>query len=426
MEHINYVEILKKKLQSLFEKEDWSEKDFSEVFYATDSKIQVIWILNDWVKDGKYIEESMRVAEILKNDRDPIINSEEDKNAKDGKDINFIHTVRGSLPYLLEKITASLKTEYYTRILDVTEDLLNDKNIYVRAHAVTALLSLSYNVYATNRNDGTPFNFEDRERVRVLALRVLNENHVYPRVLEFVTRVFDRLRRLNENDAKVFFDYLLYKNIEEKTYNPDYVLENVAPLLIYYAEFRIKIKDNFNDTFFKELLISVIKTAPPRLKSTLVWHIWKVIEEDASCLGAFEKYIDIIFEGDFQKETVGQLEILMEKVFSIDQNLGIIIFKKYINYIEKRQTNEMLWLLSVQDFLPKIADFDADIFLESLKSLVGIWRKGNAYIGDYKNLFNSFTYIKEKTKRELVRYEVLKIFSEMHKIKSEVLESYED
>ncbi len=45
---------------------------------------------------------------------------------EEGEDPRLIYTVRGTVPWLLQTLIATLKTEYYPHILDIVEKLAID------------------------------------------------------------------------------------------------------------------------------------------------------------------------------------------------------------------------------------------------------------------------------------------------------------
>lgn len=97
MDRNKYIEHIKEKIQTLFQQDIWTEENLNQIVRPTDSysRTQVIWIMSDLVKEGKFLDAAMRVAEIYKDDADPLPNSDEDGKIRKNEDISYIVTVRG-------------------------------------------------------------------------------------------------------------------------------------------------------------------------------------------------------------------------------------------------------------------------------------------------------------------------------------------
>jgi hypothetical protein len=65
--------MLKEDLLKLFKKQNW-EKEI-DIFYPG-SRIDIIWIMSDFVKEKKYIPEALEIAKIYVNDLDPTVENE--------------------------------------------------------------------------------------------------------------------------------------------------------------------------------------------------------------------------------------------------------------------------------------------------------------------------------------------------------------
>jgi hypothetical protein len=396
-------DVIKNKLVELFQKEGWV-KDLPDFFSSM--KTDIIWIMVDFVKDGKYLDEAMQMAENYINDKDPGIDDVANQEILKGKEYSGIVSVRGTLAWLLQALIARLHTDYYPRLVSLVERLAKDEVHYIRQQATYPLSALTINIYARKNKDETVFDFKDEDRRRVLDLSffMLKENRDYPRVLEYLVQVFDRLRLLSEEQAKNEINTFLFSKDGE--FNPIYITEKVAPLLIYNAEYRKDANDGFQDKYFKDLLIDVISKGEPRLRSTIVWHIWKTIEDNQENYQRLKPYISHIFNGDFDFEPIGQYDILIEKVMHCSGQDGIELFKKELDYIAKSLPNikpepgGQIWFHNAENSIDKVAELEPGSLPKLLTIMRDIYFK-NGYIGDIKRMFSAYKKAPEPLLAEL-------------------------
>ena len=388
---------LKEQLNKLFEESNWRERFLD--FYPG-WKIDTLWAVVELVREGKFLPQAMWVAEYLAEDPDPSLEDPSNQDVLKGEEVKPILTVRGTVAWLVGAIIGRLDTTYYHRAINVVEKLCNDRAVYVRQMATYPLTGLMVNIKAAKNPDGTDFKFEqaDRDRVTGLAFSMLEANRSYPRVLEVLVNVFDRMRFLDEEQAMHVLRFFLYQKNDE--YQPDYVTHNIAPLLIFFAEFR---KDSFsafsllsfNPANFQNLLREVIKTARPRLKTTIVWHFWKTIESDPKTYAQLKKYVPRFFEGEFQEEPLSQYEFLAEKVLVQSPEEAVWIFKQEIEYLKRALEKQIgredwtIWFHNPEDLVEAVAQCDPD----SLANILGVLRNislKRGYVGNLARIFSSY------------------------------------
>lgn len=408
---------IKDRLLKLFEEQNWRD-GFSD-FYPSWG-IDIIWIMSDFVKEGKYLPEAMWIAEYLVNNPDPTVDDRANKDILDGKDSSSIVTVRGSLAWLINSILARLDASYYHRCINLLEQLGNDEVVYVRLQATYPLAGLAQNIRAERKPDGTPWGFakEDKERALSLMFSMLDANRQYPRVMEGLTNVFEKLRFLSEEQAMYVLRSFLYQKNDE--FYPDYVTHNIAPVLIFFAEFRKDHTPEFNSKPFQELLAKVIRTSSSRLKSTLVWHFWKTIENDPKTYPRFKPYIPLLFEGDFQQEPLGQYEFLIEKILLQSPVDAVEYFKLELGYLKRALAKKLehedwtLWFHHPEDIIDAVAEHDPHSLPAMLNVLKDIaLRRG--YVGDITKIFSSYKKARPDLQEQLSReitpmYEILRQF----------------
>jgi hypothetical protein len=211
---------------------------------------------------------------------------------------------------------------------------------------------------------------------------MLNENLQYPRVLEYLASVFDGLRDLDEDKATQVLKAFFYDSKTGKL-QPEYLTSHVAPLAIYYAEFR-KTLGTFDDTLFKEFLSNLIHIADDRLKSTFIWLFWKTLEENKEALPQLKRYIDLVFQIEFDEQPVHQMEFLVEHILPIDVEYGINLFERFLDYIIKGLDTKKLekkWLVVFNsgDILKQIEKYKPELLPGILRRLLKIYSSQSRY-----------------------------------------------
>jgi len=424
----------KTKLVELFKKPNW-ENDLDNMAYAAGSKVELLWAAADLAKEG-YVHEVIKIARHYQFDPDPSLDDECNKDVIKGEEYRAIVSVRGTLCWLLQNIVATLETSYYGEILDMlegTESDTNDRkklrlatgeNLYVRQQATIPLDLLVANMLATKNKDGTPFNFGEENRIRTeaLAFRMLKENKNYPRVLEYLANVFSRIRNLDEAKAEHVLNTFFYKS--RGALNPDYLVEHVAALAIYYAEFRetAGLSGNFNSGWFKSFLKQLIRDSSPRLNGSFIWLFWKTLKDDISVFPKFKVYIPLFFEPPYQGEIIHQIEFLIETIFDKYQDDAIELLEKMLDYVqiilskEKDKTN--IWL-SFDAVVQKIAEKEPEKLIDLVNKVAIIWKRGG-FIGDLNVIFKSYEKA-PKEKQVKLKNQLQGIYKELASIKPDII-----
>jgi hypothetical protein len=404
---MSYRDILKKRVLRELEDPDWENLLGKEY-----GKFDIIWILADLVQEGQFVEKALRVAELYTHDPDPAPGFDNlNEKIEKGEDISNIYTVRGSVPWLLQKIVATFKTEYYPRVLNVLEELAGDESLYVRQQVPAALSALTINMYAKKNQDGTPFGFTDADKSRAVSLawKMLRENTNYPRVLESVVGVFDKPRiTLVEEQAQELLNTIFYD--AGGILRPDYLTEHAAPYALFFAEYRPKFDAAFHGEWFRDFLKKLIKDSnsdvsqAPRLKTTLIWITWKQLEENPENYELFKKYIHSFFEGKFQYEPVGQFEFLVEAVLRIAPKDGVQLTRQMLEYLESGMSHlekeRRVWLNGIQEIIEKIAEISPGDLIDILTHVEKIIYLG-AYVGDWPRIFSAYKLAPEDRRKEL-------------------------
>jgi len=398
-------------------KPDW-DKEISE-WRDQSSRCDILWFLKDWVQEGKYIDIALAISEKFSYDPSPEAGYDHlNEKIEKGEDPRNIYTVRGTVPWLLQAIIGTFQTQHYGKILNIVERLADDSIFYVRQQATVPLSLFAANIRARQNKDGTPFNFTDEDRTRTfnLAFKMLRDNRHLPRVLEYVSNVFDKLRYIDETLAKEVLTTLFYT--KEGKLNPSYLVHHVAPFALFYAEFRKTYDSTFKNEWFQEFLLKAIRDSndsDPQLKSTFVWNTWKIIQDNPDYYILFKKYIPVFFEGNFEQEPVGQFEFLVKEVLKISPEDGVNLLKQELDYVLqgviRSGGKKKVWFTTLQDTLDEVAKLKPKELLSIFSQLDNLLNNV-VYIGDVKHILSLYKSVPD-TERPALEKKSIEMFNRL-------------
>ena len=254
------------------------------------------------IEMGK-LEEGMELVRIFINDPNPILLNEPDdpdgsfnyhRQIIKGDDAIVISTVRGWIPFVLQKMVKVAGAKYLTEVIDINERLLKDDNYYVRFQGLILLSGL-----AKNRHTVVPPGMKRRfmslgnaKRIEKLAFDFLEdkENRELKPLMERVLYCFNFLRSINERNAK-----RLLLSARDLDFSGD--IDHLSSLYLFFAEFRKgsfvddatrtylgqKLYDDlakFDDRFFKQLLEDQMMNGSGEMRRHLAWQFWKLAKEN--------------------------------------------------------------------------------------------------------------------------------------------------
>lgn len=400
------------------------------------NKIEIMWIICDVFKDvglltnvkDTLLQKAVEIAEdFIATDivDEKKIYTDFDRYIKEDKDVRTIATVKGTLCSLLVCLISQLNTSYYKRLLTLVQQLLKDNSLYVRRLAFLPLGAFTINIYAKSFPDGRGFKIDSKTVREVIRATLADEtNRKYPRVLEYAVQAFDRLRNEGYNDAEALLNYLVYKKVDTKSeLQSNYIIKGIAPLIIYYAEFRILNDALFNNKHFIDLLFDILKKADGEVKSTFVWHFGQVIETNNSDGVRVNKYIEFILEEVFESAVVTQVGLLLEKVSLFDLTYSLNILDMLFKYIGTKPSKEIVWLLFGSNIFVEIAKKKPQEFEKYLEMVFDLWslHSGTIFIGDYQSLFTSYTFAPTERQEELKKV-AQQVYRKMMKIESRLID----
>ena len=199
------------------------------------------------------IKEALRIIDVFVRDSDPYLPGRdpedpenkynEHKHILNGEQTNIITSVRGWCGWVLMECAVSHDRDYIPKIIDLTNQLLRDKNWYVKQMASRALSKLTQNRLTVLRNNHNILFFNDDQekalrmakQVEEMAFELLNNvaeasHNVQKALGKSIVLVFVHVSALNESDA--------FKLMTTLAKFPDEVVAEAAYLFIFYAEFR--------------------------------------------------------------------------------------------------------------------------------------------------------------------------------------------
>ncbi len=291
--------------------------------------------------ENKLYDEALRIIKVFINDSDPILDNYPDDPKGDfnyhrkiieGDDNPTISTVRGYCAWALQKFCIRYGRDYIPTILPLVEQLTKDPNYYVRMQACIPLLELVKNRHTvlSDNNKERFLSMEVAERIEDIAFTMLTdkENHKLKAVMKHLAMVFTYMRTLDKKQAMLVLE--TFKNTGFES-----VMDEAAPLYIFFAEFRSKsFKDwpwgditKFDDKPFKALLINLLKNGSPEIKIALSWQFNRLPDE----IGKTPKERSQITVDEAIALAVSYLEILTSKY---EQRVFNNIYRFIEDYID--------------------------------------------------------------------------------------------
>ncbi len=358
---------------------------------------EILWAAKDLAKEGD-VEKAMQIAEFYFGFEDKNTKNIEELNdlIKKGEDTRVIATVLGTLPWLLQGIivqciNSNLDGSYYTRALDIIEQLARNSNLYARQQVGVALEILAANLKATKHKEGdkyVDFKFSqlDKDRAENIAFKMLEENKEWDRILEYLVTVFNRMRYLDEERALYVLKTFFYKNGELR---PDYITDNVAALAMYYAEFRASSYDKgFEDIKFKEFLKNIISNSRERVRSRVLWIFWKNYRKED--MDKIKPYLPLFLDTDYSDEVRAQWDFLVEKVSEDDIDSAFDLLKQGLEYVKKGlEDNKKIErpFLYVDKTIQRLYEYDRER-VEEILDIIIFLKSRSVDMGNIEFLFN--------------------------------------
>jgi hypothetical protein len=390
------------------------------------AKESLVLYAQDLAQEGR-TDEAMWVIRQLKDDLDPDPlgrNSSDDSEGEhnehsrimNGDEVNGITTVRGHLCWLIAKVIARNKPEYYGELIEVLDEYLSEQNLYIRAQALIPLTDLAVRIRAIRNHDGSPFEWDraGRDHVKALAFRTLDENAKHPRVLQMLLHVFDHMRGISEEEAMTVLRTFLATGA-------DYILHDMAVLVIYFALFR---KHNFKeDAPFKaeefiELLRQQIVSGSSAIRTSLAWHFWKCLTYKQLSLDEVREYLLMFWTHKYDQGLASTFDLIFEELLRISPSDACEIFDQMMERL-KEFANEHegamreVWISRGSELVAHFAKMPSRL-LRVVNVLGDAWKKG-ALIHDLASILESYRFV-DVSEREAVKMEFIGLYQEIKQL----------
>lgn len=264
---------------------------WGERFLEQDEKDEVSWII-----------------EHLKNDPDPPVLEQADPDAKfsdhlrllRGENTRIIHGVRPRLCWLLMRVMDT-QLDDYEWIVNIVESLATDENLYVRQQATIPLTRLT-EARITKNQDGNRYITDHSlsERIKAVALLMVEQNKGYPPLLESVAQMIVAVRDLDDVTALSVLTAL------EPVEHSD-AASHVAWVFIYFALFRernFKELPPFDPTAIRERFKH--RLHHNRLRGTATGHFIDLLSYKRIEFEVLAPYLEVIVAGEPNKHVNNQ------------------------------------------------------------------------------------------------------------------------
>lgn len=413
------------------------------------SRISIVQFGDKLAKARSY-EAAIRIAKMFINDPDPGLgNSSDDpegkfnyhEQVKEGKDVNQITTVRAYVAWLLQSVGVLYGRQYIPEIIPLVEKLTNDPNYYVRAYSCIPLEQLArvrHTVLPTD-NKVRFLDLKEANKIEKIAYKMLRnkENWSLEQVMVGILRVFSNVRTVTTSEAKeILGTFLKTKNYK--------VIEEARVLFIYFAEFRKKSINfrklryvynkhrldqlkNFDDEYFKNLLVKILKNYPDEVKGGFTWAFWHLTKEEGTdreiAFNIAFKYLKILAKS-YSHEVMTDIYYFIDEFIETKTEESLDLWKDCLKverpYLKLKVTKQNLYEMNWWPFhyngkiLCKIQDDD-----EFLK-----WTEFLACYPEGVTIANDLNLIIDRLSTLPVTNESKKIFGKLAAQNPEYFERY--
>src|SRR6267143_3012132 len=174
------------------------------------------------------------------------------------------------------QIVAHPRIEDYDRIFEIVEKFATEENLYVRQQATFPLLELARRRFA--KVDANTRFMSDRlaERIKTLALRMIDENVAYPAVLERIAHVMVYIQDLDHDMALKTVKQLF-------TIDQSEAASDISWIMIYFAFYRenqFKQLDPFRSDTMRSLLKDKLANGSGPFRAAATNHLKTILDRN--------------------------------------------------------------------------------------------------------------------------------------------------
>jgi hypothetical protein len=309
-----------------------TEREKSLLWLPTLSREELVSYGDDFLQEQNW-EQLDWIIDNLKNDPDPSIENAPDDpegkfnihlQTKNGESSRIISTVRARLCWLLMRMAVKPCLDQYERIFDIVEEYARGENFYVRLHATVPLIELARRRLAKVDGNTRFMSNELAERIKKLALWMVDENSAYPAVLEWVAHVMVCIGDVDNDTAlDITNKFLTIDNSESAA--------DISWMVIYFAFFRenqFKELPAFKSDEIRSLLKDRLAVGSDHFRATAVKHLEGCLGRGEIAFEAATPYLERLFDGKVSHTANYHLfEILAKQVNPHSEIVGHLIEK---------------------------------------------------------------------------------------------------
>jgi hypothetical protein len=293
--------LYRKELQAFSLVRKITERQKSLLWLPALSREQLVSLGEDFLKKGES-EQLYWIVDNLKDDPDPSVeNAADDPEGKfnehlltkRGERDRLIRSVRGRLCWLLMQIVAHPRIEDYERIFEIVEKFAAEENLYVRQQATVPLLELARRRFAKVDANTRFMSDQLAERIKTLALRMIDENIAYPAVLERIAHVMVYIQDLDHDTALRTVKQLLSFDESEATSDISWIMICFA----FYRENKFKQLDPFKPDDFRSLLRDKLTNGNGHFRATAADHFKVIMGRNEIEFDTLVPYLGAIVSG---------------------------------------------------------------------------------------------------------------------------------
>jgi hypothetical protein len=273
--------LYRKELQAFRLVRKITEQQKSLLWLPAHSREQLVSFGEDFLKKGDS-EQLYWIIGNLKNDPDPSVeNAADDPEGKfnehlltkRGERSRLIRSVRGRLCWLLMQIVVHPRIDDYDGIFEIVQRFATEENLYVRQQATVPLLELARRRFAKVDANTRFMSDQLAERIKTLALQMIDENIAYPTVLERIAHAMVYIQDLDHDTALRTIKQFLTIDESEAT-------SDISWMMIYFAFYRetkFKQLDPFKSDDFRSLLKDKLTNGNGHLRATGAEHFKAIL-----------------------------------------------------------------------------------------------------------------------------------------------------
>jgi hypothetical protein len=368
----------------------------------------VIWLIDKFIDDPDPKEPDKYFGDPEFNYHQQIAN---------GLDPHIVTTVLGCLAWVVQKL--ALREEYIAKALDYTKRLLGHKNLYVKLQAIIPLIEIAARRQWLDGWSKRPRvgKYKEFHKLVFYLVDLVAKNPNYKAIAKWLCNVFAYYKDLSTEEAEQVLDALK-------------ITEESAGLFVYFGVFRQRHYKNqdikYNGEKLEERLKEMIKNNEKedyrRLRASISWYLWKILDENRNEFETLQPFIDLILEQPYQKDIYDDIERIISDWIKDRPDICIKWYKQMLSkvsdfVIQSKNTlpQGSLWLKHTSEIIDSIAKYDPDELLELMKQLVSFWKEG-AFIGNPKRLFESYKLVSVESRKEEIKKEFQKWYNSMKRL----------